>query len=381
MSVAFPLQNEQGESLVTKKDNAKTRVNYERHNEQIDTLERRDLYLLDFLSKFDALPIGAIMPTSIPYTAANMPDGWIWADGHKYGKHENMADGKPNLWNAIQSVRESAVITLATYQNTYHNVDPNSLDAPACGKYIDVDTDYFCVPNLNDMFLMSIVSRNTNRHSGDYESDTVGDHVHNIKSYPVNGANLNTSNEIGVALTDKITEKFDTSLDDNYIKNLGMYKTENNNSPSGVETKPKSIAYQFMIKADFTSFDLANTVDTDCASVGGYKPSQTSPEEGNLGERIFPVPDPATGKISSDWFDTTGLATQVLDAAETEIVNMVSTNAVIKDPSVTIDTEDHIAYASNIPGPYRVPLADSEGKINSDYLNIVTENQINSLFI
>jgi len=379
MSVAFPLQNEQGESLVTKKDNAKTRVNYERHNDQIDTLERRDLFLLDFLSKFDALPIGAILPTSIPYAANKMPDGWVWADGHKYGKTDNTENPRPNLWNAIKNT--NAVATLDEFEafcaaNGYVSQSGEPDGIVPFGKYVDMgeNNDYFCVPTLNDVFLMSVTSRNRKgRLSGNYEKDSIGEHTHNVSAYPVNGANLNTTKPIGVALTDQITEKFDTTVDPHYKKDLAQYTSENNNN-AGTETKPKLISYQFMIKADFTSFDLANTVDTDCASVGGYKPNITAPDSDNLAERIFPVPNPETGKIGSDWFDTEGLALQVLNAAEGQINNIINDTAVLKS-----DTLESWGDPNSNP-QNKVPIADSEGKIDSRYLRTVTTAQIESLF-
>lgn len=379
MSVAFPELDSQGKSLVTKKDSAKTKVNYERHNDQIDTLERRDLFLLDFLSKFDALPIGAIMPTSIPYSSDTMPDGWVWANGGVYGKTENDPNPRPNLWNAIKNI-PNAVVPLrsddATNLNTYQKMTgqntPNGYTA--FGKYVDMGNNTFCVPTLNDVYLRSITAdNNTGWSNGQYELDSIGEHTHDIKAYPVNGANLNTTKPIGVALTDEITETFSTTTDTHYKKNSGTYTSENNNS-AATETKPKTIAYQYMIKADFTSFDLANATETDCASVAGYKPSITPPVEGNLGERIFPVSDPDTGKISSDWFDTSGLAVQVLDAASDQIVNVVNDNALLRSESL-IDWADPTSEPKN-----KIPMANDDGKIDSRFLKTVTTEQIESLF-
>ena len=387
MSVAFPERDSQGNSLITPQDSANTRVRFERHNEQIDTLERRDLFLLDFLSKFDALPIGAIMPTSIPYTADTMPDGWIWADGKMYGKREGMIDARPNLWKAIEHI-DRAVISLRDYQEEYPGVDPDNISAPPCGKYVDVDADYFCVPNLNNMFLMSVTARNTVRHSGDYEEDSIKEHTHNITAYPVNGANLaSTPDKIGVALTDQISDHFNTTdSTTNYVAN-DKYRSETNNY-AGSETKPKSIAYQFMIKADFTSFDLANATETDCATVGGYKPSITAPDSDNLAERLLPVPNPENGKIGTDWFDVTGLVSQVLDSGAESFTETVGLNGVLKAGDITHNPDanpsDNIPeniYATMIPGaPYSVPVADTEGKIDPGYFYVVDADQISTLF-
>ena len=380
MSVTFPSTNAQGESLVTRKDTAKTKVNFERHNDQIDTLERRDLYLLDFLSKFDALPIGAIMPTSIPYSSETMPDGWVWADGGVYGKTESDPNPRPNLWNAIKNI-PGAVVPLRSDDpnntNTYQKMCPGNNQPngyTAFGKYVDMGNNTFCVPTLNDVYLRSITAdNNTGWSNGKYEKDTIGEHTHNVTAYPVNGANLNTTNPIGVALTDKITEKFDTTTDSHYKKNLDQYTSENNNA-SGTETKPKTISYQFMIKADFTSFDLENTVDSDCASVGGYKPSITAPDSDNPSQRIFPVPDPVTGKIGTDWFDVSTLVTQVVDTAGDQLVDIVGENAVLKSETLQVwDLPD--SSPQN-----KIPVADDEGKLDSRFLRTITSEQILSLF-
>lgn len=385
MSVAFPEKDAQGNSLITPQDSATTRVRFERHNEQIDTLERRDLFLLDFLSKFDALPIGAIMPTSIPYTADTMPDGWIWANGMAYGKYENSSNARPNLWNAIKNI-PGAVISLAEYQRDYSSDAPTS--TIPCGKYVDAGEtdDYFYVPTLNNVFLLSVTSRNTTRNSGEYEPDSIAEHTHDITSYPVNGANLaSTSDNIGVALTDKITDDF-TSLKGNNYKSKHKYTSETNDG--GTETKPKSISYQFMIKADFTSFDLANATETDCSSVGGYKPSITAPDNDNLAERLFPVPNPENGKIGTDWFDVTGLVSQVLDSGAESFVATVGINGILKANDITHNPEaipsDNIPeniYATTIPGaPYSVPVSDTAGKIDPSYFYIVDSDQISTLF-
>ena len=382
MSVAFP-ESWNGKSLKTSLDNRLTKVHYERHNEQIDTLERRDLYLLDFLSRFDALPIGSIMPTTIPYASNNMPPGWIWADGRKYGKTEGTTasyEPLPKLWEKVKAA--NAYVYLSEFvemcqNNGYVPYGGEPDDHTPFGLYVtpSEESDYFWVPTLNDVFLMSITAGNrVNRTGGLYEPDKVGDHIHNIKSYPVNGANLNTSNEIGVALTDKITEKFETNLDDHYIKDLGMYKTENNNATSGVETKPKSISYYYMIKADMTNFDPASLVDTDCSSVSGYKPSISAPASDNLAERVFPVPNPENGKIGTDWFDTTGLAVQVLNEAESQIVNIVNDSAILKSDTL-------VEWDNPTTNPVsKIPMSDSEGKIDSRFIKTVTTAQIESLF-
>ena len=75
------------ERLTTARTQRNSSVSAGNHNSQIDTLEARDQFMLDFLSTFDAIPIGTIMPTTINFIDygenKNMPDGWVWADGRE----------------------------------------------------------------------------------------------------------------------------------------------------------------------------------------------------------------------------------------------------------------------------------------------------------
>lgn len=379
MSVAFP-EEWNGKSLKTSQDSRLTRVHYQRHNEQIDTLERRDLYILDFLSKFDALPIGSILPTTIPYESTDMPAGWIWADGKKYGKSENSYyEPKPKLWEKINGT--NAVVNLTTFnricqENGYSPYGGEPDDHTPFGLYVTPDdptADYFWVPTLNDVFLMSITAGNKKgRTGGIYENDSIAEHTHDITSYPVNGANLNTNKEIGVALTDKITEDFQNH-NGNY-KSANRYTSLNNNS-SGDETKPKSIAYYYMIKADMTNFDPANLVETDCASVSGYVPSIIPPVvKGNIAERIFPVPNPEDGKIDARWIDTKQVSDMVLEDAVESLNTTIGNIAVLRT-----DTLENWDDPSTTP-MNKVPIANEEGKIDSKFLKTVTIEQIENLF-
>lgn len=374
MAVDFPdVWKAKGDiPLKADRDASDTKVNYKRHNAQITTLENRDLYLLDFLSKFDALPIGSIMPTSIPYTSDTMPDGWVWANGKRYGKYETSADARPNLWNAIKDI-PGAVVSMDEYlsyctNNGYSNTEPNEI--VPFGKYVDagLNNDFFYVPTLNDIFLMSITSSNRNqRISGKYESDSIGEHTHDIVAYPVNGANLSSeADKIGVALTDQIEDDFSSAKGGNY-STKHRYTSQTNTNYS-TETKPKSIAYQFMIKADYTSFSLANTVDTVCDSVQGYKPSSSAPT--SLTDIMwFPVPDQTTGKIDINWLDVSTLTGVILEQSEENIVEIVNRNAVLK-------TDISESASSN-----KIPVATEEGKLDPDYFNIATNSEIDTLFL
>ena len=343
----------------------KTPISARQHQRQIKTLEDRDQYVLDFLSKFDALPIGSILPTTIEYSPEDMPNGWIWADGSLYS-----SDQYPHLWEAIKN--SGALKQLSDYRAYVQKYFNGRIETPnhetPYGYYVQNSSRDFFVPTLNNIFLMPVTEQGR-VDSGVFEPDTIRGHSHTHRAYPVNGANLNSSvNDIGIALTDRITDKYD-DMDSNNIT-ISNTSSENNNMYLGDETKPASIAYRFMIKADFTSFVTDTNVETSADNVGGYYPSIRAPLSTNIEEKIFPIPDPATGKIDVDWINTEFLAAAVVEAARPDIENVISETAVINS---------EVSYIPSTEGD-SIPRAN-DGKLNPEYFNLVTTEQIQSLFM
>ena len=348
-----------------------TLISAGQHKQQIKTLEARDQYVLDFLSKFDALPIGTILPTTIDYdlTAEGMPNGWIWANGHSCN-----AAQFPKLWAKIKDIAltiDEYKAKMRTEEGIQNPGDPDS-ETP-CGYYVivhgtrttqDLNDIDFCVPNLRNVFIKSsTMYSNLDAKIGQFELDSIKTHTHNVAAYPVNGANLNSPiTDIGVALTDKIDQKYNNMSSNNLVL------TNTTDSFASTETKPKSIALKFMLKADFTSFVTDTNVETTANNVNGYIPSERPPAEGNPGEKLFPIADHETGKIRLDWFDSTGLSQAVVESSRDAIIDIASTIA------VDVDRLSQTSRADSIP------LSDANGKINVNYLTLVTDDQINALF-
>lgn len=362
--------------LQTAQTQAGSSVSAKSHNDQITTLEGRDQYILDFLSKFDALPIGSILPTSIQYTESgvnkNMPNGWIWADGRILE-----AKTYPKLWNLIRPT----IMTLDEYEVWANNQgftrsSPNNLDP--CGYYVliggskdDINSARFTVPNLRNIFLRSIGNAGSGDDTlfGKFEMDTVRPHSHNIPAYPVNGANLNSAkSDIGIALTDKITQKYTNLTGNTFVISEDEVSTNNSlGILDRAETKPRNISYRFMLKVEYTDFTIAANVETDSDSVGGYYPSTTSPvTNGNISAKIFPIPD-ENGLLDPKWIDTSSLTELVMTEASTRIENIVS------EVAVPFSSVSYEPQASSIP-------ISQNGKINTSYLNIATNDDILSLF-
>ena len=228
--ITFPTELQTAKTLIN------TPVSSSKHNSQIDTLEARDQYMLDFLSTFDAIPIGTILPTTIPYSESGqgLPDGWVWANGDEY-----YATKYPKLWDLI---REYAVLDATIngrndyteWKNAHGFSGKNELDIPH-GFYIITngnrdeipsETTRFRVPNLTTgIYIRGVGNRDESADRyliGDYLADEVKAHTHNIKSYPTNGVDLSKPRaDIGVALTDSISNTYDNLTS-------GKYATENN---------------------------------------------------------------------------------------------------------------------------------------------------------
>lgn len=384
--IAFP------SNLITAKTKINTSVSSSAHNNQIDTLEARDQYILDFLSKFDALPIGSILPTSIPYTEGpngNMPNGWIWADGRYLD-----AESYPKLWELIKDTALD-LDQYAAWANDqgFSRSIPNNIDP--CGFYVitlgskdDIHGARFTVPNLRGIYLRSIGNATSDDSSlfGEYTPDSMKEHTHTIPVYPVNGANLNSAEEnIGIALTDKITSAYNklNGTDGNhseFIINKSAYTTDQGKGKlEQSETRPRSINYRFMLKVEFTDFTLEANVETDATSVNGYFGSIDSPlKKGNTSGKYFPISNPETGLLDSSWFDVSYLSEQVVTDISPNIDNIISNKGVLKDTSL----QSIAVTAREVPtiDSRSVPVSDTNGKISTEYLTLATNSQIDSMF-
>ena len=347
------------ERLTTARTQRNSSVSAGNHNSQIDTLEARDQFMLDFLSTFDAIPIGTIMPTTINFIDygenKNMPDGWVWADGR-----ELTASEYPKLYALVKDSMLEPDEYLAQVDPEYSTyVSQGNIGAfynmVPCGYYVHTSGDKnslegtkFRIPNLKNVYVRSAGSVTDSSLVGSYQKDTIKSHKHNIKAYPSNGVDLTKDKtKIGVALTDQI--------DTRYNNLTGEYYSSENNGSYGEETRPKSIVYRYMLKVEYKNpFSQEGNVEVDAQSVMGYRPSTTAPEDPSV--LLFPIPD-STGKLDPNWIDPLPIAREITES--NLIQDIINNNSLLK----TDISED--AAAS------KIPVANAEGKVDSDYLYLL----------
>ena len=382
-------------NLKTEETKINTPVSSSFHNSQIDTLEARDQFMLDFLSTFDAIPIGTILPTTIPYTSeSDMPDGWVWADGR-----ELSGDEYPKLWSLVKD----AAVTVSNYNAwcTAHNFvgGSDSYTEVPRGFYVitngsrdDATGIKFRIPNLRGVYIRSIGNYDEDRYlQGEYLNDTVGNHTHDVTAYPTNGVRISANeNDIGVALTDQINTRYANHSEDYFtsrenstphitVSNTIKQLTSGGTIPPFTlpnETRPKSIAYRFMLKVEFKNpfTDGEGNVSTDANTVEGYSKSIESPfKRGNNAEKLFPIADPVTGQLDTSWIDVSYVTNQVSTNLSSNLSTLVSSTAIVKDQNI-----EGAVTATQAPvvGSKTVPVSDADGKLDLNYLPLTTNQQI-----
>lgn len=364
-------------NLITEKTKINTPVSSSYHNSQIDTLEARDQYVLDFLSKFDALPLGTVIATSLNFGDNDLPNGFMWADGTVLNKEKYS-----KLWAIVQSTNSYKSMT--DYENYIDEYFPGRSKTPnnitPYGYYVERSANEFYLPTLNNIFIMPVTSQGRVI-TGSYEPDTIKEHTHHVDAYPLNGTNLTgaSANQIGVGLTDQITQYYQALGDNGYDVGQAAVTADLRKTPDlQSQTKPRSIAYRYMIKVDLTDFTAEANVHTDANSVNGYTQSIRSPLSWeNITEKFFPIADPETGQLDPSWINTTYLSTQVLTDIRENLNEILSDNAIFKDESIE---ESVTATETPVVGSKTVPVSNIEGKININYLPLTTNEQINLLF-
>lgn len=328
MSVSFPVDLENVPYL-----SVNSKVSVSKNKEQIDVLKARDAYTLDVLSNFDAIPLGMILPTTIRYgSSSDLPDGWIFADGTAYSKTGDMSD----LWEAVAS----QAITRSDYLSDVEG---------SVGKYVDMENGTFKVPNLDGIFIMG--TSNVNE-LGNYHSDQIKSHSHSVKTFAVNGINVNNSAEnFGVGLVDSIPA----------TGNVPTTFSTISDTPLVTETRPKSVSYRYMIKATFTDLLSGDGVYTNADALQGYEPKLVATAS------AIPVSN-ANGKIDSAWVDFSNVATSVAAEVTPLVVEQM-------EDLVVLDSETSLSSFPNY-----IPKADENGKIDSGWLDFATTAEIDALF-
>ena len=380
--------------LQTEQTQVNATVSAKKHNSQITTLEARDQYVLDFLSQFDAIPIGTIMPTTINYTengeGRTMPDGWVWADGR-----ELPAKDYPKLFNLIKDsivLYDDYMAWCREHDFTGDYSEPRGFYTLKAGCSInDIDSAVFRIPNLRGVYIRGIGSTQNQADlilPGQYLDDTIKSHTHQMTAFPVNGVDLtNRDTDIGVALTDRISSVYNNlpvagkfTSDSNEFENtltgtIAQVQNPNMGTVSLLsETRPKSIAYRYMLKVEFKNplDDGSANVETDASSVWGYVPSPTPPEDGNPSAKKFPVPDPTTGKIDPEWFDVSSLSRLVVSAPTT----VETLESIIDEKSVLSERVSETPIA----GIKTIPESSTDGKLSFEFLDLTQNTDIDTLF-
>ena len=389
-----------------------TPVSSKAHNSQIETLEKRDQYMLDFLSTFDAIPIGTILPTTIPYSddGSGLPDGWVWANGD-----ELYAQNYPKLWDLI---REYAVLDATINGRNYYSEwkeahgfsGRNEMDIPH-GFYIitngsrdaiPTSTTRFRIPNLTTgIYIRGVGNRDESADRyliGEYLDDEIKSHTHDITSYPTNGVDLSKPRtDIGVALTDSINNTYDNLQSGKYTSDTNNVEHERlSNTIKQItdpslsqsvdlpnETRPKSVGLRYMLKVEFKNpFEDSGNVETNATTVDGYAPSIRSPFIlGNIADRKFPIADPETGQLDPSWINAESLTVQVLEQAGDSIEGIVSerVKGILFGEDSTIEispTTFPNGVATVSPAPNSIPLTSGDGKIDADYFNLASDDDI-----
>ena len=328
MAVSFPTELE---NVPYTTINSKVSVAVNKN--QIDVLKARDEYTLNILSRFDAIPLGMVLPTTIKYgSSAELPDGWIFADGAIYSKTGEMKD----LWEAIQAQALTKTEYLA-------NVEAS------VGKYVDMENGTFKVPNLDGLFIMGT---NTTNNVGVFGKDQIKSHTHDITTFAVNGIDVNNNaNNFGVALVDKIP----------ITGNVPSAYATKPESPVVDETRPKNVSYRYMIKATFTDLLSGDNIYTDSDAVQGYEP------------KLVPTPNAIpvskeNGKIDAGWVDFSEIAVNVASEVLPLVVDQIGDMYILSE-NATLESNAN-----------KIPKSDDNGKISPSWIKFATSEQIKSLF-
>lgn len=176
------------------------------------------------LANISSVPVGSLHVT----TGTVLPTGYIWANGGSYSRSTYSV-----LWSWVQSSGN-----LAASQND-----------KTAGQYGPGNgTTTFTVPDLREYFVRSTSSgRNPgtvqadelkqHQHTGTTSSDT---HSHN---FPVRDTgDAGTRNQVRFATTNDRTQGTHTTSSDTHNHSFTT------NNTGGSETRPKNIAYNYMIK-------------------------------------------------------------------------------------------------------------------------------------
>ena len=320
---AIPLATEDVDGLLSKEDYAYIR--------QIESDIIPLIYLRMNQMEERALPLGSI----VPYVNEDNtpPAGFVFAEGGLYNRTEY-----PDMWEKLCKVVDDQVI----YDYTVDDSDREHFP----GKFTKGDGETtFRVPDLRGCFLRGFdagkgVDSDEEREVGTFQNDSIAEHSHEVDVTgvgSVDDAELDNTN-------DKLTLAGTTQNE--YAKKavLSLYDSRE------AETRPKNIAFRFIIKMVPTE-KLPLTVDPnnmpsivipiDADTLNGHR-SSLSAAPGTI-----PVAN-EQGKLDNSWFNI---------------------DLILED--IYVRRTETSAY----PDSKKIPISNSENNLD-DWLSIVSEDDV-----